>query len=238
MKHLFSVFLCALIFLCLPLSASAEETGRFENAGALYSYWMERSGPPEYVTDIWPSDGSGRNFTFGIKNDAAGREGAKRILKFVVDDNTVSFVYQTYAREELYDVQEDVARYLKADVGFRAVGVCPSTNRVEVDVDQKRLDDPKTMDAVNALIEKHGDAISFSFTNGRYMLTEELADSPASGLSDRNLAPTSDQPSSQKLWLYGMFGVSAVCLAALVVSEYKRRKLAALLSNGENVKKP
>lgn len=245
MKQLFSVFLCALIFFFIPLNVSAEDTGGFENAGALYDYWMERNILPEYITGVWSSDGSDRNLTFGVTNDAAGREGAKRILEFVADDNTVTFAYQTYAQQDLYEIQADVERYLKDDIGFKSVGVYFPTNRVEVDVDQKRLDDPKTIDVVNALVEKYGNAVSFSFTNGEYRLTNdeyrataELADSPASGLSDRNLKPTSDQPSSQKLWLYGMFGVSAVCLAALVVSEYKRRKLAALLSNGENVKKP
>lgn len=238
MKRIIAILSCVLILILVPINANAEGSGSFENAGALYEHWTSRDELPEYITGVWSSDGSEVNLTFGVTNDAAGHEGAKLILDLVADDDTVAIAYQTYALHYLYGVQADVERYLEDDIGFKAVGVYFSTNRVEVDVDQKRLDDPDTSAVVNALTEKYGNAVFFRFTNTVYVPTIGVANSPASGFYNPIFNPISNQPNSYMPLLFAMFAMSVVCLVALFFSEYKRRKLLVLLTNSGTVTMP
>lgn len=238
MKRIIAILSCVLILILVPISASAEGSGSFENARALYEHWTSRNELPKYITGVWSSDGSEVNLTFGVTNDAAGHEGAKLILDLVADDDTVAIAYQTYALHYLYGVQADVERYLEDDIGFKAVGVYFSTNRVEVDVDQKRLDDPDTSAVVNALTEKYGNAVFFRFTNTVYVPTIGAANSPASGFYNPILNPISNQPNSHMPLMFAMFAMSVVCLVALFFSEYKRRRLLVLLTSSGAVTMP
>lgn len=227
MKRMIASFLCMLILFHVPVNAHAENTGCFENAGALFKYWISQHTLPEYITGIWSSDGSEGNLTFGVTDDKAGREGAKLILDLVLNDSTVAIAYQTYALHDLYDIQADVERYLGDDVGFKAVGVYFLANRVEVDVDQKRMDDPDTLAVVNLLTEKYGNTVFFEYTNTVYAPTIGTAHGPASGF----FPPIRQQADGKMPLLYAMFVISVIALVALFLSEYKRRKLLVLLSS-------
>lgn len=231
MKRIFTSLLCVLILFLVPINAHAEDSGSFENAGALYEYWTSKSDLPDYITGVWSSDGSDVNLTFGVTNDVAGHEGAKLILDLVADDSTVAIAYQAYALHYLYNIQADVERYFEDDIGFKAVGVYFATNRVEVDVDQKRLDDPNTTAVVSTLMEKYGNAVFFKFTNTVYTPTIETGYGPASGFFDPIYNPIRNQTDTQTPLLYAMFAVCIVSLMALFFSEYKRRKLLVLLTS-------
>lgn len=235
MKRLFTSIMCVLILFLTPVNVKAENIDSFDNAGALYEYWTRTNSLPNFITGVWSSDGGYINLTFGVTNDTAGREGAKQILELVSDDNTVSIAYQTYALHYLYEVQEDLERYMEEDLGFKSLGVHFTTNRVEIDVDQKRLDDPATTAAVNALTEKYGDAVFFKFTNTQYSLTIGPATGPASGSLNQAFKPIINQANGQMPLFLAMSTISVVCLVALFFSEYRRRKLLVLLTNTEAV---
>lgn len=230
MKRLFTSLLCAFMVIFAPFHVSAEENGKFETAGDLYEYWTRKSGLPSYISGVWSTDEGVIDLTFGVTNDEAGREGARQILEWIADDSTVTIVYQTYALKYLYDIQAEIERYLEEDIGFRAVGVYFETNRVEVDVSQKRLQDPKTNAVIHALVEQYGNAVYFKFSNGQYRFATDSVDSPAGDAFGLQLNPAIKQPNSQRYLLYAMLAVVAVCVVALCFSEYKRRKLLALLS--------
>lgn len=231
MKRLLASIMCVMFFFLAPVSVKAENIDSFDNAGELYEYWTRTNSLPNYITGVWSSDGGYINLTLGVTNDDAGREGAKQILELVADDNTVSIAYQTYALHYLYEVQEDLERYMEEDLGFKALGVYFLTNRVEVDVDQKRLDDPATTAAVDALSEKYGDAVFFKFTNTQYSFTIGPATGPASGSLNQAFKPMNNQANWQMLLFVAMSTISVVCLVALFFSEYRRRKLLVLLTN-------
>lgn len=231
MKRVIASLLCVLTLFIVPINAHAEDVGSFENAGALYEYWTSQNILPDYITGVWSSDGGEDALTFGVTNDSAGRTGAKQILDLIADDDTVAIAYQTYALHYLYSIQAEVERYLEDDIGFKAVGVYFSTNRVEVDVDQKRLDDPDTTAVVNGLTEKYGNAVFFRFTNMVYVPTTGSANGSASGFYN----PIRNQPNSQIPLLCAMFAITVVLLMALLFSEYKRRRLFVLLTDGGTV---
>lgn len=237
MKQLVASLLCVFMLFLIPLKASAEEISNFENAGALYEYWS-KNNMPNYITGVWSSDGGYTNLTFGVTNDEAGRKGAKQILALVTDDSTVAIAYQTYALHYLYDIQADIEKYLEDDIGFKGVGAYFSTNRIEVDVDQERIDDPKTNAVISALTEKYGDAVFFKFTSAKCVLTIGPANGPASGSQNQILNPISNHTKSQMPLLFAMTAMSVVCLVALFFSEYKRRKLLGLLTNSGTVMMP
>lgn len=231
MKRLFTSLLCAFMVIFAPFHVSAEEGSKFETAGDLYEYWTSKSGLPCYISGVWSTDGGVIDLTFGVTNNEAGREGARQILEWIADDSTVTIVYQTYALKYLYDIQAEIERYLEDDIGFRAVGVYFETNRVEVDVDQKRLDDPNTNAVIHALTEQYGNAVYFKFSNGQYHFVTDSVDSPAGDALDQPLNPEPNQPNSQRYLLYAMFAAVFVCAVALCFSEYRRRKLLARLSD-------
>lgn len=235
MKRIIAILSCILILILVPINVNAESSGDFENAGALYEHWTSRDELPEYITGVWSSDGGEVNLTFGVTNDTAGHEGAKLILDLVADDDTVAIAYQTYALDYLYDIQADAEQYLADDIGFMAVGVYFSTNRVEVDVDQKRLADPDTTAAVNALIEKYGNAVFFRFTSTVYVPTIGVANSPVNGFYNPIFSPIRNQSNIQTPLLCALFAMSIILLAALFFSEYKRRKLLILLTSSGTV---
>lgn len=237
MKRIVASLLCVLMLFLAPLKASAEEISNFENAGALYEYWS-KNNMPNYITGVWSSDGGYTNLTFGVTNDEAGREGAKQILALVADDSTVAIAYQTYSLNYLYDIQADIEKYLEDDIGFKSVGAFFSTNRVEVDVEQERMDDPETTAVVNALTEKYGNAVFFKFTNAKYVFTIGPANGPASGSHNQILNPINNHTKRQMPLLFAMTAMSVACLVALFFSEYKRRKLLVLLTNSGTVTMP
>ena len=235
MKRVIASLLCVLVLFIVPINAHAEDVDSFENAGALYEYWTSRNILPDYITGAWSSDGGEINLTFGVTNDDAGRTGAKQILDLVADDNTVAIAYQTYALHYLYSVQTEVERYLEDDIGFKAVGVYFSTNRVEVDVDQKRLDDPDTTAVVTNLTEKYGNAVFFRFTNTVYVPTIGSANAPANGLYTPTINPIRNQTNSQIPLICAMLAMTVILLVALFFSEYKRRRLLVLLTSSGTV---
>ena len=238
MKRLITTFLCVCFLFLAPLNVSAKEIDSFENAGALYEYWTSKDCLPNYITGVWSSDGGYTNLTFGVTNDEAGQEGAKQILALVADDSTVAIAYQTYALHYLYDIQADIEKYLEDDIGFKGVGAYFSTNRIEVDVDQERIDDPETNAVISALTEKYGDAVFFRFTSAKYVFTIGPANGPASGYYNQILNPINNHTKSQMPLLFAMTAMSVACLVALFFSEYKRRKLLILLTNTGTVTTP
>lgn len=237
MKQLVAGLLCVLMLFLVPLNANAEEAGSFENAEALYEYWS-KNGIPNYITGVWSSDGGYTNLTFGVTNDETGRDGAKQILALVTDDSTITIAYQTYSLNYLYEIQAEIEKYMEDDIGFKSVGAYFSTNRIEVDVDQEKIDNPETNAVISAFTEKYGNAVFFKFTNAQYIFVSGSANGPATGSYNQIINPINKQPSSNMPLLFTMTALSVACLVALFFSEYKRRKLLILLTNSGTVAIP
>lgn len=227
MKKMIASLLCVVVLLLIPMHTNAKSPDRFENGGELYQYWASVAGWPEYLTGAWSSDGGYENVTFGVTNDEVGRKGAAHILELVEDDATVTIVYQTYPLQYLYRVQGEIEPYLSDELGLIGVGVNAYANRVEVAVEQKRIDDADTVSAINTITEKYGAAVFVEFTDLQYLPVLGGAD------SSQNRLPgvAGGQTKAQATALYLMAAVIGLLLVALVFSEYKRRRVLVFLTN-------
>ena len=70
----------------LPAEGCPEETGIYEDAGALYEAWVSGNCVPDYITAIISTDGGTDNLTFGLVEGKDGERGRQEILDLVRDD--------------------------------------------------------------------------------------------------------------------------------------------------------
>ena len=173
MKRILLFFLCLLPFLALSLSADAAETGGFETAYDLYEYWVANDCLPDYITGIWTEDGSLDTLTFGLVPGEEGERAKAEILSLLRNDGSVIFVTQTYSRNYLWSIMEDVNLYFERDLGFKAAGPDEYENRVCIELDIAYEHNPESLAAIAELQEKYGEAVTFSFTDTVIQLTIE-----------------------------------------------------------------
>lgn len=154
----------------------------------LFQHWCNE-GYPDYVTGIWSNDGSSYNLTVGVIEGAAGEAGKQEILDLIENDDFVTFVTQTYSHNYLMQIQEELLPYFKQNLGMVGSGVSEMENCVEIDFLTEKANDETTLSFIAELQQKYGDAVSFSYTEGYSLLTEEI------GLSNP-LTPSTDGNSS------------------------------------------
>lgn len=171
MKRIFSLFLCLLLFFVLPLTAGAREADSFETAYNLYEYWIVNDCLPDYITGIWTEDGSLDVLTFGLVPGEEGEKAKAEILSLLRNDDSVIFVTQTYSRNYLLAIMEDVNLYFEQDLGFKAAGPNEYENRVCIELDIAYEHNPESLAAIAELQKKYGDAVAFSFTDTVIQLT-------------------------------------------------------------------
>lgn len=171
MKKLFSliVFVCAVF--CCTISAFAAKT-TYQTAADLYDAWGDRF--PDYVCGIWNPVGSGNHIMIGIQNNAAGNAGKKEILDLIEDDSTVSFVYQTYTRKELFQIQGKLEKQLNEKIGIISASVSEEDNCVVLGVDKEKQGNHDTEEQVAALQKQYGNAIRVEYhDNTTELYTEQ-----------------------------------------------------------------
>ena len=175
----FGAFLLS-IFLTfsLSMSVSAAESGSYANAGELWEHWCETGQIPDYITGIWSTDGGQENLTFGLVPGQEGEQAKELILSWITDDSTVTFVTQTYSRNYLWAIMEDVNTYFEQDLGFISAGPSEYDNVVNVELHTDYENNPDSLGAIAELKEAYGDAISFSFTDAVYIATLESVTPP------------------------------------------------------------
>ena len=70
----------------------------------LFQYW-EFNGYPDYVCGVWSTDGSENNLTVGILKTDEGENGKDEILSKIENDEAVTFEYQKYSKNYLFEIQ-------------------------------------------------------------------------------------------------------------------------------------
>ena len=78
----------------------------------LFQYW-EINGYPDYVCGVWSTDGSEQNLTVGILKTDEGENGKSEILEKIENDEAVTFEYQKYSKNYLFEVQNYLFGYYK-----------------------------------------------------------------------------------------------------------------------------
>jgi len=154
----------------------------------LFQHWSS-SGYPDYVTGVWSADGS-YNLTVGITKDEAGEAGKQEILDLIENDTSVSFVNQTYSRNYLLQIQDELFPYFKQkELGMVGNGVDDIGNCIDVWILDEKANDDTTLNFIAELQKTYGTAVAFSYSEGFVhtdTLTEEI------GLKGPLISPISE----------------------------------------------
>lgn len=167
-----------ILLLACALPVSGAEAGQFRSAGDLWEHWCQTDSIPDFITGIWSTDGTTENLTFGVVPGQEGETAKNWILSRITDDSTVTFVTQTYSRNYLWAIMEDVNTYFDLGLGFMSAGPSEYDNVVYVELHTDYENNPDSLTAVAELTEKYGDAISVSFTDTVYVTTLESVTPP------------------------------------------------------------
>lgn len=175
MKRCCSLLLSVVLIFTCSITAFAEND-KYSTAGDLYQDWYDNL--PDYICGVWSNDGGSNNLTFGIQNNEAGNAGKQEMLRLIKNENTVAFVYQTYSRNYLLGIQEELNVYFKKDIGLISTALDEKNNCIELGIHHQEKDEPATKEMIVELKNKYGDAVSVEFV-------EEIV--PTSSADDRTL---------------------------------------------------
>ncbi len=150
----------------------------------LFQQWSYE-GYPDYVTGVWSTDGSAYNLTVGVTNDAAGEVGKQEILGLINDDTSVTFVSQTYRHNYLMQIYEELFPYFEEEeLGMVGYGVYDMENYVGVEILAANTNNEATLNFIEDLKEKYGDAISVTYTEDYVTFTDDLQSSTTPDRTD------------------------------------------------------
>lgn len=140
----------------------------------LFQHWCN-DGYPDYVTGVWSTDGS-YNLTVGVTKDEAGEAGKQEILNLIENDTTVTFVNQTYSRNYLLQIQDELSPYFKLkELGMVGNGLDDMNNCIEVYILDEKAHTEATINFMAELQETYGTAVSFSYSEG-FVYTDTLTE--------------------------------------------------------------
>lgn len=230
MKRIFMLAMCLLLLCSFPVTAAAEETGIYENAGQLYEAWVSGDCVPDYITAVISTDGGTDNLTFGLVEGEAGEKGRQEILALVRDDSTVTIMYQTYSRNELYRIQDQITdEYFGKDLGLVTAGVSEGANKIILEVKTDYAENTDTLQMIQEVTDQYGDRVSFRFTDSEIVMvvgTQTAVTNPIMVMSD---------PQSPLNLLTFALILGTMMLAVLVCLEMRRHRLIAATGNGTPV---
>ena len=218
----------SLILLCsFPVKAAAEEAGIYENAGALYEAWVSANCVPDYITAVISTDGGTDNLTFGLVAGDAGERGRQEILDLVRNDASVTIMYQTYSRNELYLIQDEIVNeYFAQDLGLISAGVCEGVNKIVLEVKTDYAENADTLQMIQKVTDRYGDRVSFHFTDSEIVAlvgTQTTVTNPMMVMAD---------PRSPFNLLTFSLILCSMMLAVLCCLEIRRHRLIAGTGNG------
>lgn len=231
MKRVISLAVCLFMMCICSVMASAEGSGIYENAGQLYEAWVSQSGVPDYISGIWSTDGSVENLTFGVVKGEAGEKGRQEILALVRDDSTVTIVYQTYSRNYLYRVQEEIVdAYFEKGLGLVTAGLDEYNNKLNFEIHIDYANNADTLAMIQQVTEQYGDAVSLRYINSYpQLVTGTKPAVPA------NPVLVMANPKNQAMPFGFVFALCAVMLAFLFLIEMQRRRLMAVAADGKPI---
>lgn len=231
MKRVISLAICLFMMCICSVMASAEENGIYENAGQLYEAWVSQSGVPDYISGVWSTDGGLESMTFGVVKGEAGEKGQQEILALVKDDSTVTIVYQTYSRNYLYRVQEEIVdAYFEKGLGLVTAGLDEYNNKLNFEVHIDYANNADTLAMIERVTEQYGDAVSFSYRNTYPQLVTDTQ--PA---VPTNPVLVMTNPQKQVMPIGFVFALCVIVLAFLFLIEMHRRRVMAVVTDGKPV---
>ena len=218
----------SLILLCsFPVRAAAGEAGIYENAGALYEAWVSGDCVPDYITAVISTDGGTDNLTFGLVEGNAGDRGRQEILDLVRNDASVTILYQTYSRNELYLIQDEIVNeYFAQDLGLITAGVSEGANKIILEVKTDYAENADTLQMIQEVTDRYGDRVTFHFTDSEIVPvvgTQTTVTNPMMVMAD---------PRSPFNLLTFSLILCSMMLAVLCYLEIRRHRLIAATGNG------
>ena len=230
MKRMLLVLICILMMNNFPATVSAEENGIYQNAGQLYEAWVSQDRVPDYISGVWSTDGGQVNLTFCLVSGEAGEKGQQEILDLVIDDSTVTFVFQTYSRNYLYQIQEVVVdSYFDKQLGLVTAGVREQENKVCFEVHIDYANNSDTIAMIQQVTDQYGDAVYFSYIDSYPEFVAGTQPTTAPPLL------VMANPQKQLMPIGLVFAFCAIAMAFLLFIEMRRRKVMAITSNGTSV---
>ena len=137
----------------------------------LFQHWCN-DNYPDYVTGIWSNDGSSYNLTVGVVEGAAGEAGKQEILDLIENDASVTFVTQTYSRNYLLQIQENLLPYFEQEeLGMVANGLHEKENYINIEIHTDKANSEASLNFIAELKSTYGDAVSFEYTDTVLTLT-------------------------------------------------------------------
>lgn len=231
MKRIMLLAMCFLVICTCAVTVSAEGGGIYENAGQLHAAWVSQCGVPDYISGIWSTDGGTENLTFGVVKGEAGEQGRQEILALVQDDSTVTIVYQTYSRNYLYGIQEEIVdAYFDMGLGLVTAGVMEQENILRFEVHTDFADNADTLAMIRQVTEQYGDAVSFHYIDTY----------PQCVVGTQPSAPTWPvlgmmRPQNQTVPFGFTFALCAIALVFLFFMELRRRRVMAVTADSQSV---
>ena len=227
MKRIFLLAMSLILLCSFPVRAAAEEAGIYENAGALYEAWVSGDCVPDYITAVISTDGGTDNLTFGLVAGDAGERGRQEILDLVRNDASVTIMYQTYSRNELYLIQDEIVNeYFAQDLGLISAGVCEGVNKIVLEVKTDYAENADTLQMIQKVTDRYGDRVSFHFTDSEIVAlvgTQTTVTNPMMVMAD---------PRSPFNLLTFSLILCTMMLAVLGCMEIRRHRLIAATGNG------
>ena len=227
MKRIFLLAMSLILLCSFPVRAAAEEAGIYENAGALYEAWVSGDCVPDYITAVISTDGGTDNLTFGLVAGDAGERGRQEILDLVRNDASVTIMYQTYSRNELDGILDEiVSEYFAQDLGLVTAGVYEGANKIILEVKTDYTENPDTLQMIRDVTDRYGDRVSFSFTDSEIVPvvnTQTMVTNPIMVIAD---------PKSPSNLLGFSLILCSMMLAVLCYLEIRRHRLIAATGNG------
>lgn len=227
MKRILLLAMCCLMICTFSLTVSADDGGIYENAGELYEAWVSGDCVPDYITAVISTDGGNDNLTFGLVEGEAGEKGRDEIMSLVRDDSTVTIMYQTYSRNELYRIQDEIVdEYFGKDLGLVTAGVSESANKLILEVKTDYEDNADTLEMIRKVTEQYGDAVSFRYTDSEIRpVTQTQSEVVGPALIMAN-------PQNHIIPIGTLFTMSAIVVTFLVMTEIRKRRMMAIIADG------
>jgi hypothetical protein len=231
MKRMILLAMCFLLICTCAVTVSAEDSSIYDTARQLYEAWVSQGCVPDYISGVWSTDGGTENLTFGVVKGEAGEKGRLEILTLIRDDSTVTIVYQTYSRNYLYRIQEEVVdAYFKKELGLVTAGVDEYHNKLYFEVHTDYANNADTLAMIQLVTEQYGDAVSFRYTDTYPQFVMGTQPPVQTGPM---LMVTHPQ---NQVFPYGfVFGSCGIVLALLFFFELRRRRVMAVAAEGKPV---
>ena len=226
MKRTILLAMCFLVICTCAVTASAEDSGIYDTARQLYEAWVSQDCVPDYISGVWSTYGDTSHLTFGLVEGEAGELGKQEILALVRNDATVTIVYQTYSRNYLYRIQEEVVdAYFGKNLGLVTAGVDEYNNTLCFEVHTDYANNADTLAMIQLVTEQYGDAVDFRIVDGGIQFVNGTQP-PATGPA---LVVTQPKKEVFPLVFFGLFGLTVTCFFLL---QAQRKRVIAVAADG------